>query len=154
MSIDFAAASKARSLRDYFSRHGRIYIVVDATRDDVVVPHHLHGDPALRLVLNVRMPQPIFIRDDAVESDFSFSGRVLSCRIPIAAIWAAYRPDESLEQGIVWEDSIPETIRVVIRAVMEVGDQTATAEEPAASEEQSEPLADTGRRHGHLRVIK
>ena len=56
VTIEFAGVAKARKLREYFARHRRIYIVVNATGDDVIVPGHLHGDPALRLVLNAGSP--------------------------------------------------------------------------------------------------
>ena len=92
MSLSFADAAKAKELRDYFNRYGRIYIVVDATGDDVVLPDNLKGDPALRLVLSLRMPQQIHIRDDRLDSDFSFSGQIYACRIPMHTIWAAYQP--------------------------------------------------------------
>ena len=74
MSLSFADAAKAKQLREYFAEHSRIYIVVDATSDDVDLPDSLKGDPALRLILNSRMPQMIHIREDALESNFSFSG--------------------------------------------------------------------------------
>ncbi len=117
MSLSFSDAVKARQLREYFNRHGRIYIVVDATRDEVIVPESLHGDPALRLVLNVRMPQQISIGDDKLDSDFSFSGRIFSCHIPMHTIWAAYLPEGDLEQGIIWDDCVPEMIKTIVQAV-------------------------------------
>jgi len=117
MSLSFSDAAKAKQLRDYFNRYGRIYIVVDATRDDVIVPENLHGDPALRLVLNMRMPQIIRIRDDRLDSDFSFSGQIFSCQLPMQAIWAAYLPEGELEQGIIWDDSVPEMIKAIVQTV-------------------------------------
>ncbi len=117
MSLSFSDAAKAKQLREYFNRHGRIYIVVDATRDDVIVPESLHGDPALRLVLNMRMPQIIRIRDDRLDSDFSFSGQIFSCQLPMQAIWAAYLPEGELEQGIIWDDSVPELIKAIVQTV-------------------------------------
>ncbi len=117
MSLSFSDAAKAKKLRDYFNRHGRIYIVVDATQDDVLVPESLSGDPALRLVLNMRMPQMIHIHDDRLDSDFSFSGQIFSCQIPMHTIWAAYLPEGELEQGIIWDDSVPEMIKAIVQAV-------------------------------------
>ena len=117
MSLSFSDAAKAKQLREYFNRHGRIYIVVDATSDDVQVPDSLKGDPALRLVLNVRMPQMIHIKDDRVDSDFSFSGQIYACQIPMHTIWAAYLPEGDLEQGIIWDDSVPEMIKAIVQAV-------------------------------------
>jgi len=117
MSLSFSDAAKAKQLKEYFNRHGRIYIVVDATQDEVIVPDSLHGDPALRLVLNVRMPQMIHIGDDRLDSEFSFSGQIFSCQIPMHTIWAAYLPEGDLEQGIIWDDSVPEMIKVIVQAV-------------------------------------
>ncbi|MDQ6997231.1 MAG: ClpXP protease specificity-enhancing factor SspB [Mariprofundus sp.] len=117
MSLSFSDAAKAKKLREYFNRHGRIYIVVDATQDDVLVPESLSGDPALRLVLNIRMPQIIHIHDDRIDSDFSFSGQTFSCKIPMHTIWAAYLPEGELEQGIIWDDSVPEMIKAIVQAV-------------------------------------
>lgn len=169
MSIEFAGAAKARELREYFSRHGRIYIVVNSTAEDVQVPDHLGGDPALRLVLNVRMPQHIRIDDDCLESDFTFSGTPYHCVIPMHAIWAAYIPEQQLENGILWEDDVPETIRAVVNAVRNLRDDGApdSDELKDAMAEQGAPQAPSlkegkgddssapqGRRVGHLRVVK
>jgi len=161
MSIEFAGAAKARELRKYFSRHGRIYIVVNATGDDVLIPEHLQGDPALRLVLNVRMPQNIHISDEALESDFSFSGTPFHCVIPMHAIWAAYIPEQQLENGILWENDVPETIRAVVKAVRGIGGEDGDTAPIAAvrqnhakaADSKPDTQADSGRRN-HLRVVK
>ncbi len=164
MTLEIAAAAKARQLREYFSRHGRIYIVVNAMDDSVVVPERLRGDPALRLVLNVRMPQVIHIRDEALESDFSFSGGLFHCSIPMPAIWAAYVPEQQIGNGILWEDDVPEAIRDVIRAVRSMREEGSgteagnvrTAGLPAGDEQPENSAAKQagGRRVGHLRVVK
>ena len=158
MSLSFSDAAKAKKLKDFFARHGRIYIVVNATSDDVQVPDHFRGDPALRLVLNSRMPQPIYIRDDAVDSDFSFSGQVYSCHIPMHTIWAAYLPEGDLEQGLIWDNDVPEMIRSIVQAVRGMHNQIeGGAEEnttPADNAEEPAEQPTEGRRVGHLRVIK
>lgn len=170
MSLSFSDAAKAKQLREYFAQHGRIYIVVDATGDDVQIPDSLKGDPALRLVLNTRMPQTIHIRDDSLDSDFSFSGVAHPCSIPMHTIWAAYLPEGDLEQGVIWDDSVPEMIKAVVQAVrssMDEADQqdaraAATDESAvpstitvinggATGEEDGEPAP---RKTGHLRVVK
>lgn len=168
MSLSFSDAVKAKQLREYFNRYGRIYIVVDATRDEVVVPDNLKGDPALRLVLNMRMPQQIHIRDDRLDSDFSFSGRIFSCHIPMHTIWAAYQPEGELEQGLIWDESMPEVIRTIVDALQEnLPDEESGEVAPVAGERgssssmtvisggsspASEPAKE--RKTGHLRVIK
>lgn len=160
MSLSFTDAAKAKQLREFFARHGRIYIVVNATLEEVDVPEHFRGDPALRLVLNTRMPQPIFIRDDMLESDFSFSGQSYPCRIPMHAIWAAYLPEGDLEQGIIWDDSVPEMIQSIVQAVrrnIQSSNDTKTGAEPPAGQPQKKETKEPsgkGRKVGHLRVIK
>ncbi|OIO71638.1 MAG: hypothetical protein AUJ57_06920 [Zetaproteobacteria bacterium CG1_02_53_45] len=133
MSLSFTNAAKAKKLREYFNRHGRIYIVIDATSDDVQLPDNLKGDPALRLVLNVRMPQRIHIADDRIDSDFSFSGRIYPCQIPMHTIWAAYLPEGELEQGIIWDDSVPEMIKAIVQAVRSNVSDEETEELPDIS---------------------
>lgn len=158
MNVEFADAAKAKQLREYFARHGRIYIVVNAIDDCVVLPEHLHGDPALRLVLNARMPQRIIIKDDVLESEFSFSGKLFRCSIPMQAIWATYVPEQQIENGILWEDDVPETIQTVIQAVRDVQEKSDSSETDISSDTQAPALKDEkkqiGRQVGHLRVIK
>jgi len=182
MSLSFADAAKAKQLREYFAEHGRIYIVVDATSDDVDLPDSLKGDPALRLVLNSRMPQMIHIRDDALESNFSFSGVSYPCKIPMHKIWAAYLPEGDLDQGLIWEESVPEMIRAIVQAVSshmpddaelqeesisaQVPVETPAEEKPAPASikiikgggsdkaEATEDKQPKERKTGHLRVVK
>ncbi|MDX8395921.1 MAG: ClpXP protease specificity-enhancing factor SspB [Mariprofundaceae bacterium] len=155
MSVSFSNMEKAKKLRGFFQQYGRIYIVVDATSDDVRVPDFLRGDPALRLVLNVRMPQAIHIHDDVVESDFSFSGTIHTCHVPMAYIWAAYLPEGDLEQGIVWEEDVPETIRAVMNAAKKIETEPVDAEEKQTTETIAEkPEEPAGRKVRHLRVVK
>ncbi|RMH61185.1 MAG: hypothetical protein D6678_04055 [Zetaproteobacteria bacterium] len=152
MSINFADAAKARQLREFFAKHGRVYIVVDATGDDVKVPPHLRGDPALRLVLNQRMPQPIYIRDDALQSDFSFNGQPYPCLIPMHAIWGVYLPEGNLEQGIVWEQDVPEIIRAMAQQALENQEQT---QQPERTETPAPAGTDAPtKKVRHLRVVK
>ncbi len=164
MSIRFEDALKAKQLRDFFHEKGRIYIVVDATSDDVVVPDFLKGDPALRLVLNTRMPQPIYIRDSFVESNFTFSGVAHHCVIPLSHIWAAYVPESGMESGLIWESSIPETVKMVFQAVedMQMDKESAPEMRVVATRAKSDDKNNKDNKHnkkkprkvGHLRVVK
>jgi len=126
MSIDFSQKAKAKQLNDYFQSSGRIYIVIDGTADAVDVPDYLKGDPALRLALNVRMRQPIYIRDEGVSSVLSFSGQAHDCFVPLQYIWAAYEPDGDLESGLIWEDAVPEVVRAALLSQSNVQPVTAT----------------------------
>jgi stringent starvation protein B len=150
MDVNFTQAAKAKQLKQFFQQHGRIYIVVNATSDDVVVPEHLHGDPALRLVLNVRMPQPVRMHDEVLESKFTFHGTPFSCRIPMHTIWAAYLPDQHLDTGIMWENDMPETIKSIINAVRSQQDEPEAVEKV----ETEAPQTPASVKRRHLRVVK
>lgn len=160
MSIQFEDVRKAKQLRQYFSEKKRIYIVVDATSDTIEIPDHLRGDPSLRLVLNSRMPQPIFIRDSFVESNFSFSGRGYHCVIPMNCIWAAHVPEEDISRGLMWERDMPETIRMMLDAVLEVAtdenlDKIKLQPAQALVEgKMADGKTGEGRKIRHLRVVK
>ncbi len=133
-SIDFTQAAKARQLKNYFQQHGRIYIVVDASREDCIVPQHLKHDPALSLVLNTRMPQAIEIDANGVRSRFSFSGQPFDCHIPLAALWAAYLPGGNMEDGLIWEQDVPAVVRTVLDMVaQQAAEQQATDDADSAA---------------------
>jgi len=154
--MSFEDKIKARQLSDYFQLHGRIYIVVDATADAVSVPAYLKGDPTLRLAFNTRMPQAIHIQEDGVSSTLSFSGQPYDCHIPLQYIWAAYQPDGDLEDGLIWEDAVPEVIRSAI--VHTLGESELT-EEPLdisadAAQGKGAAKQDTATKVPYLRVVK
>ena len=162
MSISFEDALKAKKLRDYFSEHGRIYILVDATSEDVQVPDFLKGDHSLPLVLNARMPQAIHIRDTFLESNFSFSGVSHHCVIPMNRIWATYLPEADLSSGIVWDESMPEIVKMMMHAERkrlptEVMEERANLEK-VDDDEKTPPTPKendaAGRKVRHLRVVK
>ena len=152
MSINFEDALKAKRLREFFHEKGRIYVVIDASRDEVDVPDFLKGDPALRLVLNARMPQPIYIRDSFLESNFTFSGTAHHCVVPMNCIWAAYQPDLSMDSGLIWNDAIPETVQAMMAMIDDLEEGEQIVEEPKEEKPQVESVK--GRKVGHLRVIK
>ncbi|MDX8389627.1 MAG: ClpXP protease specificity-enhancing factor SspB [Mariprofundaceae bacterium] len=146
MDQSLKSAAKAKQLREFFAKHGRIYIMVNTTDKGVIVPDHLKQELGLPLVLNSRMPQHIHIHATALESTFSFSGQAFGCYIPMHAIWAAYLPEQSLEQAIYWEDALPEEMRSMMFA-----ESSIDAPEPkqAAADDKKK-----GGRGSHLRVVK
>ncbi|MDQ6973764.1 MAG: ClpXP protease specificity-enhancing factor SspB, partial [Mariprofundaceae bacterium] len=155
--------AKAKQLNDYFQHAGRIYIVVDGTADNVNIPDYLKGDPALRLALNVRMPQPIHIRADGVASVLSFSGKSHDCFIPLQSIWGAYQPDSDLENGLIWEDAVPEVIRQAMLAhVTETPSSIASKDaEASTTTPEQKPKGSTVKdvptrptKAPHLRIVK
>lgn len=157
MSINFEDALKAKKLRNFFHEHGRVFIIVDATRDEVMVPDILKGDPALPLVLNARMPQPIYIRDSFLESNFSFSGVSYHCVVPMGCIWATYLPESDLSSGIVWDKSMPEVVRMVMNQEAQAAEDAVvlkSAPDSAENKKEKSEKAPGERKVDHLRVIK
>jgi len=152
--IQFEDALKAKQLRDYFYKHKRIYILVDATADDVVLPAHLKDEHALPLVLNARMPEPIHIRDGFLESNFSFSGVKHHCVIPMGRIWAAYLPERDLSSGIVWENAMPEVVKLVMQGAEALKEKQQAKASPESERQAPQPKEKKGKKFGHLRVIK
>ena len=159
MSVNFTDALKAKKLRDFFYDHQRIFILVDATSEDVQLPEHLKHDYALPLVLNARMPQPIHIKDSYLESNFSFGGVSHHCVIPMKRIWAAYLPEQDLSSGILWEADMPGSVKEQVQKEVNMSEEEmqaladATVEKPRA-EVDKKPESDTGRKVRHLRVVK
>jgi len=164
VSIDFTQKAKAKQLKDYFQTSGRIYIVVDGTADAVDIPQYLKGDPALRLALNVRMAQPIYIRDTGVSSVLSFSGKAHDCFIPLQCIWGAYEPDGDLESGLIWEDVVPDVIRAALieQASIEKPRETAPVTlddkekvlHEVPHQPKKDPIQARPTKAPHLRVVK
>jgi len=159
LDSQWSDAAKARKLQKYFQKHGRIYVVVDASAKGVRVPKSLKGDPALSLVLNVRMPQPVHIQDDALESEFSFSGAVFPCHLPMRNIWAAYVPEQGIDAGILWEDDVPESVRTVVSAARKLHEDDASNDRKEEHQDGTDPVdtpeAPSKERHvRHLRIVK
>jgi stringent starvation protein B len=159
MSVNFTDALKAKQLRNFFYEHKRIFILVDAAAEDVLLPDHLKHDHALPLVLNARMPQPIHIGDSSLESNFSFSGVSHHCVIPMKRIWAAYLPEQDLSSGILWEADMPSSVKEQVQQEVNMSEEEmqaladATVERPNA-EVAKKTEAEAGRKVRHLRVIK
>jgi len=145
---DFSRAAKARSLNDFFHAQGRIYIVVDATREDVILPEHLKGELSLHLVLNTKMPQIIEIKAKGVRSRFSFGGVSSDCIIAMDAIWAAFVPAGRMDDGLFWEDAMPALLRekIALAAQAEAAQQNNPDDQAVA--------APSREKKPHLRVVK
>jgi len=154
----FNQAQKSKELQQYFQQQKRIYIVVDARRDDVILPPHLKDDPSLRLVLNSRMPQPIHFFHNRIESTFSFSRVSFASTISISAIWAAYHPDLNLDEGLMWENDIPHDLMSIMlkKTITEngspqtVGITSDTLKTPS----QITPKKTNSTKRNHLRIVK
>jgi len=161
LNASWSDAAKAKKLRGFFQKHGRIYIVVNASEKDVRVPEDLKGNPALQIVLNVRMPQSITFHDDALESKLSFSGHVFPCRIPMHCIWAAYVPEHGFDAGILWESDVPDPVKAVLSAAckLQETDQRPVRDAadrviPDSVKGKKAGIQPSGRRGRHLRVVK
>jgi len=151
----FNQAQKSKDIQQYFQQQGRVYIVVDARHEGVVLPAYLKVDPTLRLILNCRMAKPIHFFHNRIESQFSFSGIASRCVIPMAAIWAAYHPELSMEEGLIWEQDIPD---VLLKKEEEVGQNESEVQVGHVKTEDTKDdksnTVDMPRTRGHLRIVK
>ncbi|MBF0425300.1 MAG: hypothetical protein HQL66_05735 [Magnetococcales bacterium] len=100
---------KGEVIRTLLEREGRVMLCVDATCKGVEVPRRFASDTELRLILNVKMPQPIEIGPRTVESELRFGGIPHYCIIPYEALWGAFNPDSG--QGMLWPEAMPEMVR-------------------------------------------
>ncbi|MDX8393230.1 MAG: ClpXP protease specificity-enhancing factor SspB [Mariprofundales bacterium] len=156
--MEFEHKRKAKQLHDYFMQQGRIFIVVDATQDDVELPQHCLEDPSLRLILNTRMPHRIIIDDKGVHTTLSFGGIAHTCFIPLDSIWAAYSSadEDMFDKGLVWENSMPESMAVLMRAMFDAvldEDDAKPADIDAIDITKTKKSTPNNRR-AHLRIIK
>ncbi|MDX8410198.1 MAG: hypothetical protein R8J84_09210 [Mariprofundales bacterium] len=160
---DLQAVRKAKEIRDYLDQWIRVHLLVDSTLAGVEAPDHLMGDPGLCILLNVRMPQRIDITAQGVASAFSFSGQPFDCFFPLETIWAVYQPGGSLDQGLIWPESVPVQVQ---RSMVAAMDQTpsddaslsAIAEDSSADDGVSEAdavqeVVSGKRSKGHLRIV-
>ncbi|MDX8376720.1 MAG: ClpXP protease specificity-enhancing factor SspB [Mariprofundales bacterium] len=156
--MDFEHKRKAKQLHDYFMQQGRIFIVVDATQDNVELPQHCLEDPSLRLILNTRMPHRIIIDDKGVHTTLSFGGIAHTCFIPLDSIWAAYfsADEDMFDKGLVWEESMPALMRTMFNAILDEGDAKLADDDADADDiytiKTTEPTPNN--RRAHLRIIK
>ncbi|MEO5366898.1 MAG: ClpXP protease specificity-enhancing factor SspB [Magnetococcus sp. WYHC-3] len=135
--------SKADLVRQLLEREGRVMLCLDATRKGVEVPRRFRTDPGLRLILNVRMPQPIDINERAIESELRFGGIPHYCVVPYEALWGAFNPDNG--HGSLWPEAMPEAVRKSYETTL--ASETSTqagdgASIPPAPEAAPAPAAD------------
>lgn len=99
---------KASVIRYLLKTEGRVMLCLDASREGVDVPRRFRNDPALMLVFNTNMPQPIDIGKESVSSELRFGGIPHYCVIPYTALWSAFNPDTN--HGMFWSDSVPSSV--------------------------------------------
>ena len=100
---------KAEVIRLLLETEGRVMVCLDAAYEGVDVPSRFAGDRGLMLVLNRKMPQPIEVGAEAVESELRFGGVPHYCVIPYGAIWSVFNPDTN--HGMLWPESMPDSVR-------------------------------------------
>jgi stringent starvation protein B len=84
--------------------------------------------------------------DDAVFASLTFAGQPFPCRVPWKAVFAI--TDEARTEGRVWEDDLPEEMRLVLAQ----GGAKADEESPAVEAPPPEPTTAASR--PQLRVVR
>lgn len=139
---------------------GDTMLCLDARHPEACVPPHQTGNPALRLILNLKFPRPIDVSEEGIGVNLSFGGRRFDCYIPMAALWAAFNPHTM--EGTLWQESASPEVLDGLRAQMQ---EKGVAEPAAAGAGKVGPTAvprtngevpasATPRKRGHLRLVK
>ena len=142
----------------YLLETGDAMVCLDARLPDVDVPKNQKSNSSLNLVFNLNFRQPIEINQDTISATLAFSGRPYKCLLPFEAVWAIYDPN--MQNGQVWEESIPADMNLADQIVSEMVDNPASKSEkklkPLKTSEKPTPesRSKTPRDRSHLRVIK
>jgi len=142
----------------YLLETGDAMVCLDARLPDVDVPKNQKSNSSLNLVFNLNFRQPIEINQDAISATLAFSGRPYKCLLPFEAVWAIYDPN--MQNGQVWEESIPADINLADQIVSEMVDNPAPKPEKKLKSLKTndkptpESRPKTPRDRSHLRVIK
>ena len=133
-------------------------VCLDARLPDVDVPKNQKSNSSLNLVFNLNFRQPIEINEDTISATLAFSGRPYKCLLPFEAVWAIYDPN--MQNGQVWEESIPADMNLADQIVSEMVDNPASKPEKKlkplkiSDNSTSDSRSKTPRDRSHLRVIK
>jgi stringent starvation protein B len=100
--------NKGEVIQLLLDTEGRIMLCLDATYSGVDVPSRFKNDTNLMLILNSKMPHPIHIGKESIQSELRFGGVPHFCLIPYDAIWSAFNPDTN--HGMMWQDSMPDDV--------------------------------------------
>src|SRR5262245_18367416 len=110
---------------------GDTMLCLDARHQGVCVPPQHANNHALRLILNLNLPQPIEFSTQGVSANLSLGGRRYTCYIPMEAVWAAFNPDTM--QGMMWPDSMPAEVKadLALRQQQEASQSHTSPPQPA-----------------------
>ena len=142
----------------YLLETGDAMVCLDARLPDVDVPKNQKSNSSLNLVFNLNFRQPIEINQDTISATLAFSGRPYKCLLPFEAVWAIYDPN--MQNGQVWEESIPADMNLADQIVSEMLDNPASKSEKklkslkTSDKPTSESRSKTPRDRSHLRIIK
>ena len=142
----------------YLLETGDAMVCLVARVPDVDVPKNQKSNSSLNLVFNLNFRQPIEINEDAISATLAFSGRPYKCLLPFEAVWAIYDPN--MQNGQVWEESLPADMNLADQVVSEMVDNPASNPEkklkPLKTSDKPTPesRSKTPRDRSHLRVIK
>jgi stringent starvation protein B len=145
---------------------GDTMLCLNARYPGVAVPPQHADNPALQLIINLNFPYPIEVNDEGISANLAFGGRRFACYVPMAALWAAFHPQDM--QGMMWPESMPPEVRdeLVMQQTQASPDTPvapsavppATPRAVAGRQTTSFPKQEADdpapRQRGHLRVVK
>lgn len=134
---------------------GDTMLCLDARCAGVAVPPQHAENPSLQLIINLNFPYPIEVTDEGIRANLAFGGRRFTCYVPMAALWAAFHPQDM--QGMMWPESMPPEVRGELTVAQDQAPPSAprvVAKPQKSTSAQRETDAPPLRQRGHLRVVK
>ncbi len=160
---------------------GMVLVALDARHADVEVPSQYRGDMQLRLNLSYRFELPMKLTDSGIEASLTFDGLPFSCNLPWDAIFLMV--SHTTGQPVLFREDVPQEIasahlpglpdpdapdlsprRPKLRLIAEEApaepepepstDVSDAAPLPAPQTPPPSPPPTSGKRRGHLRVVK
>jgi len=155
MTTESHSQDKQTALLDMLDK-GLTMVHLDARAESVDVPPQFQDDAHLRLNFSYRFSLETFVVDDTgISVKLSFGGIEHLCSIPWSAVFAMTH-NETGESRVWAMDIPPELIQEVERAAQStelVPKPSIQSVRESADDSHSDDES-TGRRVGHLRVIK
>jgi hypothetical protein len=101
--------TKQTTIQSFLS-FGKILVLIDGTKNDVILPTHLQHKDVVRITLSSKYPNPIIFTDDGIQTKLSFGGRIKDVFIPYHSIYGVLECD-NIDNFMYWENEFPIKLR-------------------------------------------
>ena len=146
---DKIAQMKKLMVEALLERQGRcfVHVVPSVSEEGAVLPSEYIERDSCTLALNLATQAPV-VSDWGVEVATQFGGRPFSCSVPWSAVVQVFDPEQKAAV-LAWLFPVQETTEEAGEA-----DAGPAPEQAGGAGEEDQEAAGTGKRAGHLKVIK